>query len=134
MEFLETYLEIQKMRFAERLRLTVNVPAEFLSARVPSLILQPMVENAIEHGIGKRANGGEIRVGVAQITGATLPVYNEGPPIPDGHGQELRTGVGIVNVRARLQNLYGDGCTLNLRNCDRGVQVLLSVPYRADTK
>lgn len=134
MEFLETYLEIQKMRFAERLRLTVNVPAEFLSARVPSLILQPMVENAIEHGIGKRANGGEIRVGVARDNGRlTLSVYNEGPPIPDDW-EELRTGVGIANVRARLRNLYGDGCTLNLRNCDRGVEVLLSVPYRADMK
>jgi two-component system, LytTR family, sensor kinase len=134
MEFLETYLEIQKMRFAERLRLTVNVPAEFMSARVPSLILQPMVENAIEHGIGKRANGGQIRVGAARDNGLlTLSVYNDGPPIPDDW-EKLRTGVGIANVRARLQSLYGDGCTLNLRNRDRGVEVLLSVPYRADAK
>jgi two-component system, LytTR family, sensor kinase len=132
MEFLETYLEIQKMRFADRLQLRVDVPTEFLSARVPSLILQPMVENAIEHGIGKRASGGEIRVGAARDNGLlTLSVYNDGPPIPEDW-EQLRAGVGIANVRARLQSLYGDGCGLSLCNRDRGVEVLLSVPYRAE--
>ena len=102
MEFLETYLEIQKTRFAERLRLSVNVPKELLSARVPSLILQPMVENAIEHGIEKRASGGLLRIGAVRDNGfLTLSVYNEGPRFPEDWEQR-RAGVGIANVRSPL--------------------------------
>ncbi len=133
MDFLETYLDIQKMRFADRLQLYVNVPPEFLSARVPSLILQPMVENAIEHGIGKRAAGGAVRVGAARDNGLlTLSIYNEGPPLPNDW-EQLRAGVGIANVRARLHSLYGTACALNIRNHDRGVEVQLSVPYKANS-
>jgi len=132
MEFLETYLDIQRMRFADRLQLKVAVPREFLSARVPSLILQPMVENAIEHGIGTRSAGGAIRIGAARENGLlTLSVYNDGPRIPEDW-EQLRSGVGIANVRARLQSLYGAECGLEIRNQEEGVEVLLSVPYKGD--
>jgi two-component system, LytTR family, sensor kinase len=131
MEFLETYLEIQKTRFADRLQVSMNVPREFHDARVPSLILQPMVENAIEHGIGQRAAGGAIRIGAVRNNGfLTLSVYNEGPRIPE-NWEEQRTGVGISNVRARLQNLYGRESNLDIRNREDGVEVQLSVPYKA---
>jgi two-component system, LytTR family, sensor kinase len=131
MEFLETYLDIQKTRFADRLQLTVDVPREFLAAQVPSLILQPMVENAIQHGIGTRAAGGAIRITAAQDNESlTLSVYNDGPRIPEDW-EQLRSGVGISNVRTRLQSLYGGACSLNIRNHERGVEVLLSVPYKA---
>jgi sensor histidine kinase YesM len=130
MEFLETYLEIQKTRFAERLRLSVDVPKEFLSASVPSLILQPMVENAIEHGIEKRAAGGFLRIAAVRDNGfLTLTVYNDGPRIPDDW-EQLRSGVGIANVRSRLRTLYGESSKLNIQNCEQGVEVQLSVPYR----
>jgi len=131
MEFLATYLDIQKTRFAERLQISVNVPREFHSARVPSLILQPMVENAIEHGIGKRAAGGAIRIGAARANGClTLTIYNDGPGIPED-GKQLRAGVGISNVRSRLRNLYGESSNLTIQNRDHGVEVQLSVPYQA---
>jgi two-component sensor histidine kinase len=130
MEFLETYLEIQTTRFADRLRVSVDVPREFHNARVPSLILQPMVENAIEHGIGRRAAGGAIRIGAERNNGfLTLSVYNEGPRIPDNR-DEQRTGVGISNVRARLQSLYGRESHLDIRNREEGVEVQVSVPYK----
>jgi two-component system, LytTR family, sensor kinase len=130
MEFLETYLEIQKTRFAERLRLSVDVPKEFLSASVPSLILQPMVENAIEHGIEKRAAGGLLRIGAVRDNGfLTLTVYNDGPRIPD-NWEQLRSGVGIANVRSRLRTLYGESSKLNIQNREQGVEVQLSVPYK----
>jgi two-component sensor histidine kinase len=132
MEFLETYLDIQKTRFADRLQLRIDVPREFLSVRVPSLILQPMVENAIEHGIGMRSGGGRIRIGAARENGLlTLSVYNDGPRIPD-NWEQLRAGVGIANVRARLQSLYGAECGLEIRNQEGGVEALLSVPYKGD--
>ncbi len=130
MEFLETYLGIQKTRFAERLRLSIDVPKEFLSARVPSLILQPMVENAIEHGIEKRAAGGLLRIGAVRDNGfLTLSVYNEGPHIPDDWEQH-RVGVGIANVRSRLSTLYGESGQLKIENREEGVEVQLAVPYK----
>jgi len=130
MEFLETYLEIQKTRFAERLRLSVDVPKEFLSARVPSLILQPMVENAIEHGIEKCAAGGLLRIGAVRDNGfLTLSVYNEGPRLPEDWAQR-RAGVGIANVRSRLRALYGEGSQLKIENREQGVEVQFSVLYK----
>ena len=101
MEFLETYLDIQKTRFAEPCSSSVSMfPARvFQSARVPSLVLQPMVENAIQHGIEKRASGGAIRIAAARDNGILrLTVYNQGPRIPD-NWEQLRSGVGIANVR-----------------------------------
>ena len=112
-------------------QVSVDVPREFHNARVPSLILQPMVENAIEHGIGQRAEGGAIRIGAVRNNGfLMLSVYNEGPRIPE-NWEEQRTGVGISNVRARLQNLYGRESNLDIRNREDGVEVQLSVPYKA---
>ena len=130
-EFLTTYLDIQKTRFGDRLQVQVDVPRDTLAARVPSLILQPMVENAIEHGIRKRAAGGQLRVGAARNNGQlTLSVYNDGPQLPEDW-QQQGTGIGISNVRARLQSLYGESCALDIQNRDHGVEVLLSVPYKA---
>ena len=130
-EFLTTYLDIQKTRFGDRLQVRVEVPREVLPARVPSLILQPMIENAIEHGIRTRAAGGLLRVGAARNNGRlTLSVYNDGPQLPDDW-QQQGSGIGIANVRARLQSLYGEACALEIQNRDQGVEVLLSVPYKA---
>ena len=129
MEFLQTYLEIQKIRFGDRLQLEIVVPREFLPARVPSLILQPMVENAVEHGIGARSAGGAIRLAAARNNGLlTLTVYNDGPRMPEDW--EQRTGVGLSNVRARLRSLYGNAWQLNIQNQPLGVEVQLSVPYK----
>jgi two-component system, LytTR family, sensor kinase len=131
MEFLQKYLEIQRTRFAERLVVTMDVPRQLLSARVPSLILQPMVENAIQHGIGKRVEGGQIRIAASRVDGVlSMSVYNSGPPLP-ADWEEARSGVGISNTRTRLQNLYGEACVLELRNCESGgVEASLSLPYR----
>ena len=83
LEFSQRYLDIQKARFAERLQFTVDVPAELLCAQVPSLILQPMVENAVKHGIAKRVQGGAIRIAASRSNGTlTLRVYNDGPSLP----------------------------------------------------
>lgn len=131
MEFLQRYLDIQKVRFAERLQLQVDVPQDLFAAQVPSLILQPMVENAIKHGIAKRAHGGLIRIAAVRSHGMlTLSVYNDGPKLPAGW-DEKRSGIGISNARNRLQSLYGEACDLSLRNQDPGgVEVTVSVPFR----
>jgi len=131
MEFVRKYLDIQKARFADRLQLSVDVPEELFAAQVPSLILQPMVENAIKHGIAKRAQGGLIRIAAVRDNGRlTLSVYNDGPRLPNDW-DEARSGIGISNVRTRLQGLYGDAYSLRLRNHEPGgVEASVSVPFR----
>ncbi len=130
LEFTQKYLDIQKVRFAERLQFSVDVPEELLSAQIPSLILQPMVENAIKHGIAKRAHGGAIRIAASRSNGTlTLRVYNDGPSLPAA-GESSPSGIGILNVRTRLQSLYGDGFDMSLRNHKpSGVEASVSVPF-----
>ncbi len=130
MDFLHKYLDIQKVRFADRLQLCVDVPQELLVAQVPSLILQPMVENAVKHGIAKRAQGGVIRISASRLNAMlTLSIFNDGPTLP-ADWESTRTGIGISNVRTRLQRLYGDSFDLRLQNQATGVEVLVSVPFR----
>ncbi len=109
MAFAQKYLDIQKVRFAERLQLSVDVPRELYPAQVPSLILQPMVENAVKHGIAKRAQGGAIRIVASRSDGVlTLRVCNDGPSLPadwDLDGKMARPGIGMSNVRTRLQSI-----------------------------
>jgi hypothetical protein len=133
MEFLQKYLDIQKARFAERLELRVDVPGELSKARVPSLILQPIVENAVKHGIAKRAQGGAIEISAARTNGLlTLKVYNDGPQLAAGWEKNDR-GIGLNNVRTRLESLYGDAFELKMGNEDgKGVQVSVSVPFREE--
>jgi len=130
MEFTQTYLDIQKVRFAERLQLSVDVPPDLWLAQVPSLILQPMVENAVKHGIAKRAQGGFIRIGASRMNGMlTLSVRNDGPSL-SADWEATASGIGIANVRTRLKSLYGEEFTLSLRNQDAGgVEALVSLPF-----
>ena len=135
MEFAQKYLDIQKVRFAERLQWSVDVPEDLLLAKVPTLILQLMVENAIKHGIAKRAHGGAIRIAALRSgTMLTLSIYNDGPSLPVSWDQSCETmssGIGISNMRTRLQSLYGDAFDLNMQNQPPGgVEVSISVPFK----
>lgn len=128
MDFTQRYLNIQKLRFADRLHLSVEVPFELYRAQVPSLILQPMVENAIKHGIAKCAQGGSIRIAASRSNGMlTLSVYNDGPCLPE----TTSAGIGTANVRTRLESLYGDRFELRMQNQPpSGVEVSISLPFR----
>jgi two-component system, LytTR family, sensor kinase len=131
-EYLQRYLDIQKVRFAERLAVSVNIPAELLQAAVPNLLLQPLVENAIKHGIAKRVAGGAVHVSAAKVDGRlSLSVYNEGPHLP-ADWQATSKGIGIANLRTRLQILHRDDFDLQLRNNiePAGVEVLVTLPLR----
>src|SRR5262249_34520654 len=123
------YLDIQKIRFAERLQLSVDVPNDLLSVQVPCLLLQPMVENAIKHGISRRSQGGAIRISASSDEEMiTLRVYTDGPAFRPEAGSG--TGVGIANVRTRLHSLYGDAFRLSVHNQEPdGVEVAVSVPH-----
>jgi two-component system LytT family sensor kinase len=130
LEFVQKYLDIQKVRFAERLQLSMDIPSELFPAQVPTLILQPMVENAVKHGIAKRVQGGEIRIAGFRSNGRlTLSVYNDGPSLPTGW-EKTTSGIGIANMRTRLQGLYGSGFEFSMKNqSPNGVEVSVSVPF-----
>ncbi|HXC10358.1 MAG TPA: histidine kinase [Steroidobacteraceae bacterium] len=130
-EYLQRYLDIQKVRFGERLQVSVDIPAELLPAQVPNLLLQPLVENAIKHGIAKRAAGGAVRIaGARHDSKLCLRVYNDCPDSPTDW-PATRTGVGISNLRARLQILYGNESELKLQHSDTGgVEVVVTLPLK----
>ena len=130
-EYLQRYLDIQKVRFEERLQVSVEIPSDLLRAQVPNLLLQPLVENAIKHGIANRVAGGTVRVAGACDNGTLrLSVYNDGPTFPPDW-QATNTGVGIGNLRTRLQILHGDKSELELRRVDAGgVEVVVTLPLK----
>jgi two-component system LytT family sensor kinase len=105
LELLHRYLEIQQARFGDRLQVQFDVDAAVRQALVPHLILQPIVENAIMHGIGARVDAGHIRIHARAVDGALLLEIQD-----DGRGvrkAEFREGVGLGNTRERLRGLYG---------------------------
>jgi two-component system, LytTR family, sensor kinase len=134
MDFLRRYLEIQQIRFQDQLRVTLDVPDELLDACVPSLILQPLVENAIKHGVTSRAEGGEVTVGIASDDGRLrVTVRDDGPGIT-ATAVRASGGNGVANTRARLEQLYGDRQRFSVSNHpDGGALVEITIPLRYAT-
>ena len=135
MEFLQRYLDIQQIRFQDRLTLAIEVPPDTLDAHVPSLILQPLVENAIRHGVSQRAEGGFVGVRARRVDDTLrLEVRDDGPGLSvsdDGNGA-TGTGLGLANTRARLEQLYGSAHRFALENATNGgLVVSLVIPFRA---
>jgi LytS/YehU family sensor histidine kinase len=127
-----TYLEIEQVRFEDRLRVHWNVDPDTEAAQVPHLILQPLVENAIRHGIAPRAAEGSLEITTERRNGTLhLTVRDDGVGIPDGY--RVSNGVGLANTRARLRQLYGTRQSLEVTNAaGGGVRVHLTLPFRTD--
>lgn len=126
LEDLRIYVEIQKMRFGERLEVAIDVPAELETIPVPGLMLQPLVENSIRHGIGPE--GGRIQISAVRDNGRVVVGVRD-----DGSGLEpdFEEGVGLGNLRARLEAMYGRGARLELRNGrNAGTEVRIELPVR----
>jgi two-component system sensor histidine kinase AlgZ len=125
---LRGYLDIQQTRFGERLSVSIDVPDGCLSVRVPCLLLQPIVENAIHHGIAPRASGGAIRV-IASLAGGSLilTVEDDGP----GPRSARAEGIGLSNTRTRLTALYPRASAVELRpRPGGGTIVAITIPAR----
>lgn len=132
MEMLHRYLGIQQVRFHDRMTVAIDLPSTLLDARVPSLILQPLVENAVRHGISSRSTAGVITVRARQENGLLImEVEDNGPGLPPPGEPRTGTGVGIANTRARLLQLYGDAGSLHLGNIPSGgVVATVIIPFR----
>jgi two-component system, LytTR family, sensor kinase len=129
LEFLRNYLEIEQTRFGDRLEVQFNAPPETLNALVPNLLLQPLVENAIKHGIEPHARVGRIEVVAERINDAlVLTVRDNGGGLGQGKGG---TGIGLTNTRARLEQLYGTEHRFRVSNrATGGVEVVVHIPAR----
>jgi len=136
MEFLNSYLEIERVRFRDRLTTLVNVDPQMLDVPVPNLILQPIVENAMRHAIATHSSCGRIEITAAPRNGALrIEVKDNGPGLSvDQDGIHLRKGVGLANTRARLERLYGADHLLELTNDPAGgLIVTLEIPRERHT-
>ncbi|HWR16309.1 MAG TPA: histidine kinase [Terriglobales bacterium] len=129
LEFLDSYLDIEKTRFEERLKVIKEVTPEVLDAAVPNLLLQPLVENAIRHGISKKASGGTIEIRAARIGDRLkITITDDGrPPAPSAHS----SGIGLANTRARLSQLFGSDFVFELRPAGQGAQVWIELPFQS---
>lgn len=132
LEFLKYYLEIEQVRFQDRLVVDVNVESDTLDAKVPNLIMQPIVENAIRHGIAPRAAAGRIEIRANRENGRVqLKVRDNGPGLPSR--ESAREGIGLSNTRMRLQQVYGERFSFDLKNAPGGgVEVTLNLPYERE--
>jgi len=132
LDFLRSYLEIEEMRFQDRLAVTISAEPETLGARVPNLILQPLVENAIRHGVAPRAAPGRVDVKAERADDRLrLSVEDDGPGLSDANADER--GMGLANVTARLQQLYGTAHELRLTNRPQGgLRVTLTIPFEVE--
>lgn len=130
MEFLDGYLDIQKTRLGERLRVGVHLAPGTLEALVPNMILQPLVENAVKHGIASRATPGRLDIRAEGRGGALcLEIADDGPGFSRTRNGTAAKGVGIANTRERLQQLYGEAHTFRLDTPPGGgTRVRLEIP------
>lgn len=125
---LRRYLDIEQIRFGPALRVEWNVPADCLDALVPVLLLQPLVENAIRHGVAKRESGGRVQITAMQdATQLVLSIVNDTPDTRSSDAES--NGVGLRNTRRRLDHLYGGLGRLRLSTSEVETVVEVSVPY-----
>ena len=133
---MKLYLEIEKVRFAERLRLAFEIDKEAEPALIPSLLLQPLVENAIKYAIAQSVNGGAIRIAAKVFAGELLlEVSDDGPGLENGNGKYTsRRGVGLTNTRERLLELYGTNQSFGLGKTEpHGLTINIRIPLELET-
>jgi len=132
LEFVAAYLEIEKVRFGERLNVVLDIAAETLDAQVPSLLLQPLVENAIRHGISRLSSGGSVWITASRDErDLCLRVRDNGPGLVIAANAPSGTGLGLCTTRERLQTLYGNEHSFQIHGAPSGgVEVCVRIPFR----
>ena len=132
LEFIDRYLQIQQTRFGDRLCIVRNIETGVMNALVPPLILQPLVENAIRHGIESREGGGTIMIRISRDTERLhLEIVDDGQGFKGKQLLEIQTGIGLSNTKARLQELYGDKHQFKLTaNEPTGARVIIDLPFQ----
>ena len=132
LEFLNNYLQIEQTRFQDRLTVRMHIDPAVLAAIVPNLILQPLVENAIRHGIAPRAQPGVIDISAARENGMVrLKVCDNGAGLGSAGAAGLTRGIGLANTQARLDQLYGVNHSFEMHSAaGGGLEVTILIPFR----
>jgi signal transduction histidine kinase len=134
LDALEHYLSIQRARFEDRLQVSMDIEPGTLRARVPTLILQPLVENAIGHGVAPRASAGSVVISAHRNNGSlALSVRDDGPGLPPGWNLLTASRIGLSNTRQRLEHLYPHRHEFAVKNAlGGGVVAAIVIPFRED--
>jgi LytS/YehU family sensor histidine kinase len=132
LNFIKLYLSIQQMRFSDRLQIEFDIDPSTSKALVPNLLLQPLLENALRHGIGRSTEAGSIRISSAKENGRlSIVVADNGAGLPNNWQLKTSSGIGLANTIARLQQLYGENHRFDIRNRDEGgVEVEIVIPLK----
>jgi two-component system LytT family sensor kinase len=126
---LNMYLDIEKMRFGSRLKVDIEIDPMAGNASVPSLLLQPLIENAIKYAISPREEGGHLRiVGRLSDVDVLLTIQDDGPGVIDTSRIDSGRGVGLRNTRERLYTMYGNKAKIDLSNANPGLRIALQFP------
>lgn len=135
LNFIKLYLSIQEMRFSDRLQIEFDIDPGTTRAMVPNLILQPLTENALRHGIARAADAGVVGIRSAVDDGhLRLTVYDNGAGLPDDWQLHGSAGIGLANTAARLRQLYDDDHRFDIRNrAGGGVEAVIVMPLRTAT-
>lgn len=132
-KFIELYLDIQKVRFSDRLSVQIDIAPDTLNALVPNLVLQPLVENAIRHGISLKNSSGLLSIKSYCENGSVhMTVSDNGPGLPSDWSLEKSEGIGLANTNARLKHLYGNEYRFDLSNGKNGgTTASITIPFQA---
>lgn len=130
-QFIERYFAVMQARFGDRLQYDCDITPAARLGLVPPFLLQPLVENAIKHGLEPKSGGGQVII-CGEVIGQMLivSVHDDGVGLPDGNPK--RAGLGLTNTRERLRQIYGDSATVVIRN-GNGVTVEVTMPFRSAT-
>jgi two-component system LytT family sensor kinase len=130
LHYLDLYLSIEQIRFQDRLRIEISADPAILDAAVPHMGLQPIVENAIRHGIGRSSSAGRVQITAARVDETlAVTVQDDGPGLSPSGLADGR-GIGLANTRARLHQLYGDAAKLTVENAEpRGTVATMVLPF-----
>jgi len=136
LQFLKCYLEIERIRFQDRMSVKMDIEAETLEARLPNLILQPIVENAICHGLQPQDMPGQIEIESKRLNGhLRVAITDNGPGLSSKEGSDslARRGVGLTNTEARLRQFYGHDYRFELKNGkEAGLTVTIEIPFKIE--
>jgi LytS/YehU family sensor histidine kinase len=131
LDYVRLYLSIEQVRFAERLTVTIDTDPAVLDAAVPHMALQPIVENALRHGIARTSAAGTIRISASAAgESVVIRVIDDGPGFSGADGPE-GWGIGVANTRARLAQMYGHAASLTMHDGAPGAVVTMVLPHRS---
>lgn len=131
LKIVNNYLDIEKLRFADRMEVKLDIEADTEEALVPAMILQPLVENAVRHGLSRKIDKGTILISALRQNGKLeLKVVDDGPGMKENQ-ESLSNGIGLKNLRGRLNILYGDEALMVINSKEnQGFEVKITLPYR----